>query len=108
MGAARAENLLNLVLLAEVLFADVVDLEAVFRGELFGIVLDGISQRFDKRNEVKDADASPAEVSSHASSIGNDRQGALDHNTVVAGDHACNVLLVPFDESGDCHRSTSE
>jgi hypothetical protein len=57
LGSALLENGLDLVLLAEILLAHVVDHQSVGRGQLLSIGLNGIGERFGELGEVENPDA---------------------------------------------------
>ena len=63
MGSTLLQNRLDLVFLAEVLFAHVVDFQAISGGHCLGIGLDGVGQRLGEPGEIENPNPPRAQVS---------------------------------------------
>ena len=97
------ENGLDLVFLAEVLPANVVDLQSMGLRQLFGIGSYGIGQRFGKLREIEYPDAAFAQVRRHSIGVTKHRQSSLHDHPVVARQHPRDLLGVSFSQQNQPH-----
>ena len=94
--ASFLEDLLNACFFSEILLADEIDLETIFRGNPFGILPQFISKGFRKTRVVKDTDVLVAQVAGHPLSIAERGQSSLNHHTIKAGENSRDLVRVTF------------
>ena len=105
MRSTLFQHGLDLVFLAEILLAHVVNLETAGRRQLFGIGLDGIGQRFGELSEIEDPDIAFRQVCRHSIGVTEDRQSPLHDHPVIARQHASDLLGVTLRQQHDAHKS---
>jgi hypothetical protein len=97
------QNGLYPVFLAEVLLADVVDLQTVGRSQFFCIDLDSIGQWPGKLREIEDPDPPFAQICRHPLGIAEHRQRPLHDHPVKAGQHPGDLLRMAFGQQCQAH-----
>jgi len=84
MRSPLLEHTLDLIFLAKVLLAHVVNLQAAGRCQFLGVGFDGVCQRLGKLGEVENANPPFAQVRCHAVGVAEHRQGPLHNHPVIA------------------------
>jgi hypothetical protein len=101
--ASGCEDIPNPVFLSEILLPDELDLEAIFSGNLFGIVPEFISKGFGEAWIIKETDVVVTQEAGHTLRKAELGQSSLDYHTVKTGENSRNLLSVTVHQQH--HRS---
>ena len=103
MRTAFLDDALYPVLLTEVVFADVLDLDICLGGCGFGIFTDGVAQRFRKFGIIKDADAVRVQKTRHSCGMAGPRQRSGEHHPVKTRQHPFDPLAITLHQVRHTH-----
>lgn len=96
--ASGFEDIPNPVFLSEILLPDELDLEAIFSGNLLGIVPEFITKGLGEARVIKEADVVVVQEAGHTLREAELGQGSLDYHTVKTGENSRNFLSVTFSQ----------
>jgi hypothetical protein len=92
------EDLLDLVLLADVAVAEELDGKPVIRGKLLGVATDLVPDRLGELGVVEDADLVVDQVACGGVGMADVGEGPRDDHPIQAGQDTVDLLGVTFDE----------
>jgi len=96
MIAAFGQHRLNPIFLAHIAFAQVLDLDAVFRRQALGILAQRVSIRLGELGVVEDPDLPLVQIRSHALGKADLRQRPKQQDPIPAGKHPRDLRCVAF------------
>ena len=98
--AALGDDLSDAILLAEALrLLDVLDLDAFFGSDAFGLCAYRLAKRLRELcRVVEQPDAAAIECDRHRLRMADTRQRSLDYHAVEAGQHSLDAVTVAFDQ----------
>ncbi len=107
MVAALGQHRLDPIFLANVVFAQELDLDPVLGGQPFGVLAQRVAKRLGELGIVEDADLALVQIRGHALGKADLRQRAEQQYPVPAGKHPGDLRRVTFGQQRQAHSGMS-
>ena len=101
--ATPGQYFLHPIFLAEVPFADELDLHVGFAGQLLGVLPQLVAERLGKARIIKNPHLALVKVGGHPGSEADLRQSAENQHPVPAAQHTGDLGSIPFRQQFDGH-----